>query len=422
MLIQHLLCRYHARPVVMINKDACSVINWFILYNVILTLGEMPVPTLKRVNTVGVRYITGEIKAEHFEIIIEQLLHIPEDEVIGIDERYKKFLLKVDNEARYLNICENYTEMQMNVEPGVVIEVSDISSYRSRVVVRDVPFEVGNEKLKLLLSQYGHVEKIYNQNNYKLKNSKYEKVKTGKKIVWMDIEEPIPSSILIKQTGTHISFTYENQYRTCYNCGLADHERKDCQTEEEDRVNVIDLEDLYPDSDDENEEEDENGKENNSESDTHSKNGSNSGTIPADNNISAEIYLNPTQEVKQYACSKCDYKCTYENILADHMETHTEENPFSCNECENKYKSQEELANHLRIHKTNGKQFKCTKCEIGFTDEKLLETHMLSHTVEKPFQCNKCDESFMVEGELKMHMQNHTEENVTDATANEWVG
>ena len=79
----------------------------------------MPVPTLKRVNTVGIRYVTGQIKEEHFEIIIEQLLQIPEDEVFGIDERYRKFLLKVNKEERYQTICENYTEMQMNVEPEV---------------------------------------------------------------------------------------------------------------------------------------------------------------------------------------------------------------------------------------------------------------------------------------------------------------
>ena len=60
----------------------------------------------------------------------------------------------------------------------------------------------------------------------------------------MDIDSPIPSSIRIKQTGTHISFTYENQARTCHNCGLGDHERRNCHTEEEDKANVVDLDDL----------------------------------------------------------------------------------------------------------------------------------------------------------------------------------
>ena len=86
----------------------------------------MSVPTIRRVNTVGIRYVTGEIKNEHFEIIIENILQIPEDEVIGIDERYRKFLLKVNNEERYLDICENYTDIRLNVESGVVIEVNDI--------------------------------------------------------------------------------------------------------------------------------------------------------------------------------------------------------------------------------------------------------------------------------------------------------
>ena len=148
----------------------------------------MPVPALKRVNTVGIRYLRGDIKEEHFEKIIEGLLHIPEDEVLGIDERYRKFLLKVDNEERYQTICENFTDMQLTVEPGVIIEVNDISSYRTRVLMKDVPFELDDMKLRTFLNRYGNVEKIYNQNNYKLRRSKYKKVRTGKKIVWMDID------------------------------------------------------------------------------------------------------------------------------------------------------------------------------------------------------------------------------------------
>ena len=42
---------------------------------------KMPVPTLKRINTVGIKYIEGELKEEHYEIIIEKILKVKENEV-----------------------------------------------------------------------------------------------------------------------------------------------------------------------------------------------------------------------------------------------------------------------------------------------------------------------------------------------------
>ena len=398
----------------------------------------MAFSTLKRVNTVGIRYISGEVKEEHFEAIIEGILQIPEEEVFGIDERYKKILIKVDNEDRYRAICENFTDMQMNVEPGVVIEVNDISSYRTRVVAKDVPFEIDDEKLNKILSKFGHVEKIYNQNNYKLKQSKYSKVRTGKRIIWMDIDSPIPSSLCIKQTDVYISFSYDAQERTCYNCGLIGHGRRYCETDEQDKVNVVNLEDLMSDSDDDDESDDDDNcddddksdKENNNEKDDSSIRDSTSDIVPHSSlsaeiqrirsNLSAEIHLDPTQEAKQYECHKCNYKCSYENILKDHMETHTEEIYFLCSECKINCKSQEELTNHLSTH-IKEKMFNCTECDLSFISNELLEKHLLTHTAEKPFKCNKCEYKFDHEGELKMHMQNHTEERVIDDSVAEWV-
>ena len=68
----------------------------------------MPVPTIKRINTVGIKYLSGRLKEEHFEKIIEKILKVKEDEVYGIAERGNKFLLKVTTEERYQSICENF--------------------------------------------------------------------------------------------------------------------------------------------------------------------------------------------------------------------------------------------------------------------------------------------------------------------------
>ena len=92
-------------------------------------------------------------------------------------------MLKVTTEEKYQYICENFTQSEIVVEPGDEIEVSDISSYRTRVKVNDVPFELDDNTLKVILNHYGKVEKVLTQYNHKLKASKSEKARTDRKIV-----------------------------------------------------------------------------------------------------------------------------------------------------------------------------------------------------------------------------------------------
>ena len=85
-------------------------------------------------------------------------------------------MLKLNTE-KYQEICDNFTASNITVEAGVVIEVNDISSYRTRVVVRDIPFELSEDTLKLILGQYGKVERINRYYNYRLKTANMRKSK-----------------------------------------------------------------------------------------------------------------------------------------------------------------------------------------------------------------------------------------------------
>ena len=367
----------------------------------------MPTPTLKRINTFGISYIEGQLKAEHYVTIIEKILKVREEEVYGIAERFNKFLLKVTTEEKYQDICDNHLG-EYTLSPGVVIEVNDISCYKPRVSVKDVPFEITSEILKQMFSCYGSVDKVKMQYNYKLKGSKYEKTKTDRSIMWMDIDKPIPSSLYIKQTQTYIYIQYENQIRTCNKCGLIGHQIRDCRTKEDDKVNIFDLDCLVCDEydigdleSDTSEEHTEGTVENldqisfdcaECDYKCHGKDILEDHMKTHNSNLNAEIYMDPTQELKYYACEICDYKCNYENILIVHMETHTEEKPFACPKCENKYKVKEELV-----------------------------SHMVTHTEEKQLKCNKCENRFSSEVELNLHIQNHTEETLIDVSFAEIV-
>ena len=62
-------------------------------------------PLIKRHNTVGIRYIQGVRKEEHYEKIIEEILNIPEDEIAGLSERgNKQLMIKVTTKEKYNEI------------------------------------------------------------------------------------------------------------------------------------------------------------------------------------------------------------------------------------------------------------------------------------------------------------------------------
>ena len=425
----------------------------------------MPAPLLKRKNTVGITCVKGQLREEHFEPIIEGALYLREDDICGIGDRGNRFLLKIKSEAKYNFICENFTRRRIVITPDLEIEVTDISTYRHRVIVKDIPFEVNFETLKKIFSLYGEVDKVQMQYNYRLRNSKYRKIRSDRAVIWMDLHENIPCSFYIKQTQTYIYMQHENQVRTCNKCGKTGHYVKDCKTKPDDRANLIDLEYFLENENENDEIESIKSNETNSELDGEKSNevieevgeksnevigevGEKSNDVmegvgnPRENPISqggrsfecvpcgyvcdkeslfnehmethknmntksVDIHLDPTQEVKEYTCDTCEYTCNYESIMNSHMETHMEEkdkeNSFACSECENKYHLEEDLTCHIEnTHKEEN-------------TEKSLEC------VEKPFECTECDYRFTTEVELNIHKKNHTDELLIDTSYSEVV-
>lgn len=91
-------------------------------------------PALPRVNTIGIKYIQGACKHEHFEKIIEEILGIKEEWLVGLADHGKRgFLIKLSTDEQYRNVCANFLGRKIPVVPGCVIIVEDLSSYRIRV-------------------------------------------------------------------------------------------------------------------------------------------------------------------------------------------------------------------------------------------------------------------------------------------------
>ena len=124
--------------------------------------------------------------------------------------------------------------------PDHVIQVEDISTYRTRVLVKSVPLEIDNEMLKDLFGKFGNVSRVsYMRKNYN--NNKWNHAVTDRRVVWMTLDTTIPTSLFINQTQTFINVRHDNQPQTCNRCGHQDHFRKECKTRFEKWLNVVDI-------------------------------------------------------------------------------------------------------------------------------------------------------------------------------------
>ena len=114
---------------------------------------------IRWVNTVGIRYIKGTLKDSHYEKIIEGILNLNEEDIIAIDERTyeNKFIFQVSHDEIYDKIIKDNLGRHLIVEPGkVIVEVEDISTPRTEVKIRDIPFPV----TRRILRYYRNMEKL----------------------------------------------------------------------------------------------------------------------------------------------------------------------------------------------------------------------------------------------------------------------
>lgn len=97
--------------------------------------------------------------------------------------------------------------------------------------------------------------------------------------------------------------------------------------------------------------------------------------------------------IKAYECKTCRKVFGHSSNLNSHMQTHTGEKPYECKVCGKVFGYSSNLNSHMRTH-TEEKLYEYKICKKSFTTSSSLTKHFRIHTGEKPFKCKECGKTF----------------------------
>ncbi|KAH9379981.1 hypothetical protein HPB48_023025 [Haemaphysalis longicornis] len=109
---------------------------------------------------------------------------------------------------------------------------------------------------------------------------------------------------------------------------------------------------------------------------------------------------------RPFVCQLCRKGFTLAQHLRNHRRAvHARERPHECQVCGQRFTCASNLARHRRlVHKPGGPSFACPQCGKGFARKDNLDTHLLTHTGERPHACATCGARFTQLGHMKTHV------------------
>ena len=96
-----------------------------------------------------------------------------------------------------------------------------------------------------------------------------------------------------------------------------------------------------------------------------------------------------------------------QNILEPiHLEGNTINGRWKCPYCPYEPKQKHNVTRHIKSKHLGIRNYKCEECSELFQTQQILDNHMRTHTGEKPFTCPHCDYRTAEKGNLDRHIIN----------------
>ena len=206
----------------------------------------MSPPIIKRLNTIGIKFIDCEREVSVCDHVLVNILGLSADsgDVRAIGESGRHIILvKLSSKLKYDEICQMHEGKEYTISDTTTVSIIDSSTYSTKVTIKNVPFELSIHALNKILERFGTVDHI---DVGMWKSSVFGNLMSMERFAWMPyMHTPIPSSLYIPQTKTYIYFYHEKQDRTCNRCGSLEHRAPGCDvsrsTKPQDRSNVINV-------------------------------------------------------------------------------------------------------------------------------------------------------------------------------------
>ncbi|ESO05453.1 hypothetical protein HELRODRAFT_133671, partial [Helobdella robusta] len=111
-------------------------------------------------------------------------------------------------------------------------------------------------------------------------------------------------------------------------------------------------------------------------------------------------------------CPECHCTFTTNVELRKHLKCHSDVRLFTCATCRSTYELQSKLMKHLeknRYHNNNVKeQIKCSECDYACTSNARLQNHLKRHNKVKQFSCcTECNYTCTSNARLQYHLKCH---------------